>query len=223
VSRLGRRSIGSIALSLTLTVWLMAAPDTSASGEVVLTVSPLAPTVGEPVEILLRTFVPVEQADWTIGLPTSPERSFPAASGVWDVLYPWPDYPFDVVAQHNDSPDIPVRLSRDNADATLWRGEVTFPASGSWTIWVRNYVCDHPGATATVTVRTGTAADLNTPSEGVASRRPMEACQPNPVPTIPTGTGLPDSRLILDIVLAVGVVGLSILLFRARSRRGRAG
>jgi hypothetical protein len=79
-------------------------------------------------------------------------------SGVWNILYHWPDYPFDVVAQHEDGTEVGLTLARDPTDATLWRGVVSLPKVGTWTIWVRNYQQRGPGSTSVVTVRAGPAA-----------------------------------------------------------------
>jgi hypothetical protein len=145
------------------------APGARAAGQVVLAVSPADVQVGEPVEVLLRTFAPIGQA----GLPLPTVRDpYPAPSGYWNVLMPWNDYPFDVVAQSQDHADIPVRLARDPSDSTLWRGTVLLPSAGTWTIWVRNYQNKEPGSTTTVSVRRGTAATSSPPPSATATSSP---------------------------------------------------
>jgi hypothetical protein len=125
-----------------------------AAGEVIVAVSPSEVAVGQPIEVLVRTFWVVDRAD--LSLPfESPIAPYPVPSGVWDIVYPWADYPFDVVAQHAGDPDVAVQLVRDASDSTLWRGTVSLRTSGTWTIWVRNFVREEGGAIATVTVRSG--------------------------------------------------------------------
>jgi hypothetical protein len=137
------------------------AAEVRAAGEVVLAVSPSEVEVGEPVEVLLRTFVPIQREGVLPG--ASPREPYPAPSGFWNLLYPWDDYPFDVVAQHEGDSDVPVSLARDASDATLWRGFVSLPKAGTWTIWVRNFPRKEPGSTTTVTVRPGGSAATASP------------------------------------------------------------
>ena len=139
-----------------LAVTLATASVARAAGEVVVAVSPSEVRVGEPVEVLLRTFVPIQREGVLPG--TSPREPYPAPSGFWNLLYPWDDYPFDVVAQHEGDPDVPVSLARDASDSTLWRGFVSLPKAGTWTIWVRNFPGKELGSTTTVTVRPGESA-----------------------------------------------------------------
>lgn len=114
-------------------------------------VSPTSATIGQPVEVLVRTFLPVDQRG--LALPVeSPVEPYPVPSGVWNVLYPWSDYPFDVVAQLSEGTEVDVKLARDPADATVWRGIAVFPKPGSWTIWLRNFQHKEVGSTAEVTV-----------------------------------------------------------------------
>ena len=131
-----------------------------AAGEVVLAVSPSEVVVGEPVEVLLRTFRVVDGSE--LSLPfESPMAPYPVSSGVWDILYSWADYPFDVVAQHSGDPDVAVKLARDPSDSTLWRGTTSLPSAGTWTIWIRNFPGKEPGSTATVNVRPGGSASMS--------------------------------------------------------------
>src|SRR5439155_10747198 len=119
-----------------------------ASGWVVLTASPQDVPVGQSVEVLLRTFSTMLASDTLVDL-SSPRPPFPGHADLWNVLYPWEDYPFDVVAQHEDGTALPVRVVRDPADSTLWRASLTLPKAGVWTIWVRNFD-QQPGVTAVV-------------------------------------------------------------------------
>jgi len=137
--------LGLIVLTLAL------ASAARASGEVVLSVSPVDVRGGAPLEVLLRTFIPFERLG-TIAQP-NPREPYPGPSGFFDVLYPWEDYPFDVVAHHEDGTDVPVTLARDPADSTLWRGVMSLPKAGTWTIWVRNFQDREPGSTAVVIVQ----------------------------------------------------------------------
>lgn len=164
------------------------AAEVRAAGEVVVAVSPSEVEVGEPVEVLLRTFVPIEREGT---LPQSSVREpYPAPSGFWNVLMPWDDYPFDVVAQHDADADVAVQLARDPANATLWRGSVSLPSAGTWTIWVRNFPGKEPGSTTTVTVRPGGSAATASP----------------PPDATTTGQASIDARPVALIAALVGLV-----------------
>jgi hypothetical protein len=137
----------------------------------VVAVSPAEVDVGEPVEVLVRTFLVVGRSD--LSLPfESPIAPYPVPSDVWGVLYSWADYPFDVVAQHEGDADVQVPLARDPSDSTLWRGTVTLPSPGTWTIWVRNFPGREPGSTTTVSVRPGTSAVTESSPPGNATTSP---------------------------------------------------
>ena len=131
-------------------------PSASAALGVVISVSPAEGVVGRPVDILVRTFVPIGEGE--ADLPPS-TLAYPAASGLWNVLYPVADYPFDVVARAEDGLEVPITLVRDISDATLWRGTFTPTASGTWRISVRNFL-EAPGATAQLSVMTGEAVPI---------------------------------------------------------------
>ncbi len=151
------------------------AAEVRAAGEVVVTASPSEVGVGEPVEVLVRTFRVVDRSD--LSLPfESPITPYPVSSGVWNILYSWPDYPFDVVAQHDGDADVPVQLARDPSDSTLWRGTVSLPSAGTWTIWVRNFPGRQPGSTTAVTVRRGSPAATPSPAR-------VDATSTTPGPT----------------------------------------
>lgn len=167
---------------------------------VVVAVSPSEVEVGEPVEVLLGRFVPIEREG---ALPQSSVREpHPAPSGFWNVLMPWDDYPFDVDAQHDGAADVAVQLARNPSDATLWRGSVSLPSAGTWTIWVRNFPGKEPGSTTTVTVRPGGSAATASP----------------PPDATTTGQASIDARPVALIAALVGlVVGvLAALAWRRR-------
>lgn len=137
-----------------LAAMLATASTARAAGNIVIAISPASVAVGQPVEVLVRTFRVVERSG--LSLPfESPVAPNPLPSDVWNILYTWADYPFDVVAQHEDGTEVPLTLARDPTDATLWRGVVSLPKSGTWTIWVRNFQHKEPGSTAVVSVRHG--------------------------------------------------------------------
>jgi hypothetical protein len=170
-----RRAVRVLASVGLLAVTLATASAARASGEVVVSVSPTSVAVGQPVEVLVRTFRVVERTD--LRLPfEAPVEPYPVPSGVWNILYPWPDYPFRVVAEHQDGSRVDVPIVRDPSDATLWRGATILTKPGAWTIKVLNAQSGLPGATPTpgstsiVTVRTGppaataSLAPINPPS-----------------------------------------------------------
>jgi hypothetical protein len=151
-----------------LAVALATAGVALAAGDVVVAVSPTSTAVGQPIEVLVRTFRPVERTG--LALPfESPIQPYPVPSDVWNVLYPWPDYPFDVVAQHEDGTELQVTLARDPSDSTVWRGSVILPKVGSWIIWVRNFQHKELGSTAVVTARAGPSASVQPVSGSVTS------------------------------------------------------
>jgi hypothetical protein len=153
-----RRTVVRVLVSVgLLAVTLATASATRAAGDVVVAVSPTSVAVGQPVEVLVRTFRPVERSG--LSLPfESPVEPYPVPSGVWNILYPWPDYPFDVVAQHEDGTEVRLTLARDPTDSTIWRGTVSLPKAGVWTIWVRNFQHKELGSTALVTAQGGPPA-----------------------------------------------------------------
>jgi len=128
-----------------------------AAFEVVVSASPSEVRVGQPLEVLIRTFVPVQRDILDVADPREP---YPGPSGLWNVLYPMEDYPFNVVAEHDDGSDVPLTVVRDPSDSTLWRGIVTLPKPGTWTIRVRNFPASAPGATTVV--RVGAAPPVST-------------------------------------------------------------
>ena len=124
------------AILLALVVAATTTGPSAAALEITVSVSPPSGTVGSPVEVLVRTFIPIG-ADG-IDLPP-PSFAYPAGSGLWNVLYPVSYYPFDVVARSPAGDEIEVDLVRDASDASLWRGVFTPDAPGAWSISVRNF------------------------------------------------------------------------------------
>ncbi|HEY7935966.1 MAG TPA: hypothetical protein VID26_02445 [Candidatus Limnocylindrales bacterium] len=147
-----RRAVAGLLFSV-LGAALSAGP-TLAAVDVAVAVSPSQGTIGQPVEVLLRTFVPEPIGDTSLPIPS---LAYPVASGLWNVLYPVADYPFDVLARADDGTSIAVSLTRDPSDATLWRGTFTPTASGSWTVSVRNFPAGTLGASARLVVTSGDA------------------------------------------------------------------
>ena len=191
-----RRSAARVIVTVgVLTATLVTAGATRAAGDIVLAVSPTSVAVGQPVEMLVRTFRVVERSD--LSLPfEAPLEPYPVPSGVWNILYHWADYPFDVVAQHEDGTEVPVTLARDPSDATLWRGAVSLLKAGTWTIWVRNFAqtaqgssatVKAPGSSATVTVVGGPPASTAPISP---ANRVVPATEASPAPLIGALLGL---------------------------------
>lgn len=136
-------------LGLAMFPVMLAAGSTQAAVTVAVSISPAEGVVDRPAEVLLRTFAPVGEGVAALPVPSLP---YPAASGLWNVLYPIDDYPFDVLATSEDGTRIAVLLSRDVSDATVWRGTFTPTESGDWTVVVRNFPTGEPGASARVSV-----------------------------------------------------------------------
>jgi hypothetical protein len=175
-----------------LAATLATASPARAAGEVVVAVSPTTVTVGRPVEVLVRTFRVVEREDLSLPFET-PLEPYPVPSGVWNVLYHWADYPFDVVAQHEDGTDVPLTVARDPNDSTLWRGVVSLPKPGTWTIWVRNFSHKEPGSTAVVTAQAGSPGSVEpqaTPTTVPASGERAPAVEAGPAAVIGALVGL---------------------------------
>ncbi len=157
-----------------LAAMLATASAARAAGGIVVAVSPASVAVGQPFEVLLRTFRVVERSD--LSLPfESPIAPNPLPSDVWNILYTWTDYPFDVVAQHEDGTEVRLTLARDPTDATLWRGVVSLPKAGTWTIWVRNFQHKEPGSTAVVTVHDGVPPSAEAVSGSTKTTSAVEA------------------------------------------------
>jgi hypothetical protein len=143
-----------IALS-TLVVAFVFAQRVDAALEVAVSVSPTEVQVGQPVDVQVRTFVPFGQD--SLQLPLTRPDAYPAPSGLWNVLYPIDDYPFDVAANADDGTSIPVVLHLDATDATLWRGSFTPTSVGVWTVRLNNFAQDR---TASVRVSAATPNPL---------------------------------------------------------------
>lgn len=95
----------------------------------------LKPITPPPVEVLVRTYVPIRESD--LDLPTAP-LPYPVASGLWDVRYPFPDYPFKADVRGPDGGVTKIILARDSIDATLWRGTFVPNTPGEWTVSLTN-------------------------------------------------------------------------------------
>ena len=143
-----------------------------AAGDVVVSVSPSIVIVGQPVDLLVRTFRVVGTGDLSLPFET-PIQPYPVPSGVWNVLYSWADYPFDVVAQHEDGSEVQLAITRDPTDATLWRGVLSLPTPGTWTVWIRNFQHKEAGSTAVVTAVAGPAASAGTTSGATTTTSPL--------------------------------------------------
>jgi hypothetical protein len=143
-----------LAVVLALSVATLAAGPSAAALEIAVSVSPPNGTVGSPVEVLVRTFIPIG-ADG-VDLPP-PSFAYPGASGLWNVLYPVSDYPFDVVARSPAGEEVEVDLVRDPSDGSLWRGAFIPSAPGAWSIMVRNFPT-HPPTTIEVAADTSNLA-----------------------------------------------------------------
>jgi hypothetical protein len=102
---------------------------------------------------------------------------------------PWDDYPFDIVAQHEGDGDVAIQLARDPSDSTLWRGSVSLPSAGTWTIWVRNFPGNEPGSTTTVMVRPGGSAATASPPPN-ATTTGQASIEAGPVALIAALVGL---------------------------------
>lgn len=128
----------------------VAAGGASAAMWVALNVSPERPTVGEPAEVLLRTFATFGSDDLGEIVNDGP---IPAPSGFALVLW-GVDYPFELVAQGPSSENLTIEVHRDPADASLYRGEVAFPSPGEWRLRLPQFAGsgDAPGITAVVVV-----------------------------------------------------------------------
>ena len=125
----------------------------SAAMWAVLSVSPEVPTVGKPAEVLIRTFGTYSSEE--VG-PIVHDGPVPAPSGFTLILWGVP-YPFRVVALGPGGQAVDVNVHRDPTDASLYRGEVAFPAAGAWTLQLPQFNGpeDAPGIRLAVTVANG--------------------------------------------------------------------
>src|SRR5919197_1369197 len=133
--RLMRHNVEAISFAVLATLFLVVQPSVAAV-EITVTISPSNPRVGTPTEVLLRTFTPVAESD--LALPV-PSISYAAPSGLWNVLYPVPDYPFDVEARSPDGELMKVPMAPDPSDASLYRGTFTPTMPGDWSIAISNF------------------------------------------------------------------------------------
>jgi hypothetical protein len=164
--------------------------------DVVVTLSPTQVTVGQPVEVLVRTFVPYGP-DLGLDLP-APRTPFPAPSGYWSVLYAIPgDYSFKVEAREPGGQIASVVVTRDPTDASLYRGVARLPSAGRWRIQVLGYPRNAPGTWAEVDVQ----PDHPTSAAGAA---------PN---------GQWSEQAAVAISLLAGLAGLAFGFIAGRTRR----
>jgi hypothetical protein len=129
------------AIGLALLFGALTTQSAVAAVDVAVAVSPSEGIVGRPVEVLLRTFTPIGVGNLSLPVPSVP---YPAASGLWNVLYPIADYPFDVVANSPAGARVQIALARDSQDASLWRGSFVPSSNGEWTIVLRNFPTMEP-------------------------------------------------------------------------------
>jgi hypothetical protein len=145
--RVARHSLLAVAVVISV---LAAADPTFAAMWAVLTLSPERPAAGERAEVLIRTFATYgPDAVGSLGH----DGPIPAPSD--SVLVIWGvDYPFQLVALGPDGHHIDVEVHQDPADASLYRGAVTFPSAGDWTLRLPQFPGpeDAPGIRLAVTV-----------------------------------------------------------------------
>lgn len=115
-----------------------------------LTVSPERPTVGEPAEVFIRTFG--TYGPDAVG-SIAHDGPIPAPSGLILVLW-GVEYPFRLVAIGPRGESVEVDVDRDEADASLFRGDVVFPTAGEWRLELPQFPGpeDAPGTRLAVNV-----------------------------------------------------------------------
>jgi hypothetical protein len=64
-------------------------------------------------------------------------------------------YPFLLVAVGPKGERVEIDVHQDEADASLYRGEVAFPRSGQWTLQLPQFPLDAPGIRLAVNVADG--------------------------------------------------------------------
>lgn len=127
---------------------LGASKPVSAAMEVTLAVSPRASIVGQGVEVLMRTYLPISWND----LGMVPPSAYPLRPGLAYVLWPLPDYPFGVVARDDEGTELAVGMTLDPSDPTLWRGTFRPDHAGAWEVCVTNFEPDSRWTCATLDV-----------------------------------------------------------------------
>ena len=120
---------------LTIALGMLTAQPAAAAIDVAVSVSPITGVVNRPVDVLVRTFLPINEEN--IDLPR-PSLAYAVPSGLWDVLYPF-DYPFDMIAKSPTGEELQIELVRDGADGSLWRGSFTPTVPGEWSVVMRNF------------------------------------------------------------------------------------
>ena len=119
------------AVVMSITFGVLTAQPIAAAMDVAVSVSPTTGVVNRPVDVLVRTFLPINENE--IDLPR-PSLAYAVPSGLWDVLYP-----FDVIAKSPTGDEVQIEMVRDGADASLWRGSFTPTIPGEWSVVMRNF------------------------------------------------------------------------------------
>lgn len=132
--------------------------------QVTLTIAPASVVVGKPAEVLLRTFVPTGWEELGMEAP----GSWPFVPDTAYVLWPVPDYPFSVVAQADDGAEIPLVMTLDPVDPTLWRGVFVPDTPGMWRVRATNFPESDPGANVTFAVVPAPASTSLAPAGAVS-------------------------------------------------------
>ncbi len=155
-----------IALGIVGASLLLVGPASAAMWSV-LTVSPERPTVGEPAEVLIRSFA-------TFGSDAvgafRHDGPIPAPSDT--VLVLWgATYPYRLVAVGPAEARFDVAVRPDGQDASLNRGTVVFPTSGQWRLELPQFPAPAtaPGVRLNVTVAEAEPTAEGMPSLAVAT------------------------------------------------------
>lgn len=166
---------GSVSAAIALAACAMVTTtpaDARASGTVVIAASPIEADVGDRVEILLRTFLPFSASSVRLDVPEPTSAGYPVESGYWSVLYPWPDYPFRVLAT-GPAGETTIEMTRDTSDITLFRGAFRPDTAGEWTIRVTNFEPSVPGVETTVMIDDARAPLATPPKRDQEAERPV--------------------------------------------------
>jgi hypothetical protein len=110
-----------------------------AAMDVIVSIQPQAPRVGQRVQITMRTYAPFLRSD-----------------GACCDLKPWDvgSYPFKFVAVTPRGRTIPITLKK-SPNPVVWTGHFVFQQRGPWRLLVTNFQgCEHsPGARPCLSVR----------------------------------------------------------------------
>jgi hypothetical protein len=164
---------------------------------VVVTASPAHAAVDQPVEVLIRTFLPLAGSDLSLDVGAT-RTPFPAPSGYWSLLYAFSDdYPFKVEARGPGGESVSVIVARDPSDASLYRGIARLSSAGRWRVQLLNYSGDAPGTWAEVDVQPALAV-------------PAASAAPN---------GQWSEQAAVAVSLLAGLAGLAFGFIAGRTRR----